>query len=324
MTRRTFAVSTLLLWSAACEPPDAGATRDFVLFDYGLDEDDLSSPAAGFDLDGRASTVKDPAGCSFEDRVSELDPDQNGPCGPNECRGAVDNMLPTLADNVERWTLQSLQQALTAREQQGRLVWLLRVSGLRGPRDREVRVSIFHGFTADRDCGELFRGDGRFLVDDTSLETPGDLGSARWQADGAIVDDRLRVRLGQSEGVVAEAPVGIGDSSEGRQAGPLSVYQLRLRATLDRPRRSGERGNLGGWARAAELRDVLADAGPGMRTALDGLIPRIADLPDPQGECGGSFGEPAGGMSLGLRFRLAPARIVGTAPEPPEGACAGP
>lgn len=298
-----------------------GATRWYVFHGLAIDPDD-GAPGAGFDLDAARSVPNDPKGCGFADTRSAIDPDQNGICEPGGfCPGSVDNMLPTLAQAIDTFTGDSTRDAVDGALATGRVVWLLRISGINNSiNDGAVTIAVYRGFSTDTDCSKLFGGKGRFVVSEDSVSLPGDVDAPRYVTSGRIVAGRLRARFGSSIGIADEGRIDVGGFGGADPIPSLPVFQLQIRASFDRAMRAGTRGNLGAWARVGDLRETLAGAGPNLRTAFAALLPRIADI-FRDGSCGGGFAADAGGMSFGLRFSLARAYVSNGTASPPAGAC---
>jgi hypothetical protein len=303
-------------------------TYDYVFSSLTIDAND-ASPAAGFNLDGLYSGPGSSGGCSVVDRACDLDLDQNlGGCTPcsgpgcSPCQGGVDNALPRLAADFDAWlggmgapgaalattTRERLAQELAG----GHVVFLLRVEGVDNlSNDSDVIVSLYRGYATDSSCSAMFGGSGHFVVSNESLLVPGDLAQARWRVHGAIVSGRLRVRYGTQSQLAAEAPA------------DFPINQLTLRATFDPGGGSASAGNAGGWIGATALRDLVVASLPRIRSALNGRLPLVSDLPSLSTPpvCGGAYAQPVGGVGLGARFNLAHANITGSASVPPAGAC---
>ncbi|MSP62728.1 MAG: hypothetical protein EXR72_20840 [Myxococcales bacterium] len=327
MVRSVARVSFACLLLCGCRAPGkslsladttSGQTFDFVVSSLEIDADD-AAPAAGFNFDGLFSTETEPLGCGAADRVSDLDPDQNeAGCVPtleSGCQGGVDNVLPWLVDSVDVVrrgdTLVGtggVRGRLASHLMGGHIVWLIRVSGVDDlVNDNEVVVNIYHGFSGDPECSQLFGGEGHFLVDEASLLAPADMAQPRWTATGSITAGRLMVQ-----------GIHPGDLPLPLVTG--SVVEVDIRTSLALSGLSATAGNLGLRAVASTVFELLAELMPRGRTAFGGLIPRLADLPAASG-CGGDYAAPVGEIGMGARFSLIHATIVGTATEAPGGTC---
>lgn len=291
---------------------------DFVFSSAIIDHGESQS-VAGFNVDGVFTSTGAQEPCQYVDQVSDLDPDLNqGGCMPGgTCVGGIDNVLPEMLDSMDDFgvgtTVPNRAKIATALNG-GHLVYLLRLSGVDSLSDDEdIVVSLYEGYSADANCSAMFSGSGQFYVAENSLLESGDLSQPKWQAHGAIINSRFRVRYGLQPGVAQEAPP------------DFLVNQLALRATLDANGAAAIAGNAGGWVVGSVLLDYLSDLMPVWSGTFHGFIPQRMDLPATDGTCGwipeAPAGGVAGGASMGARFALVHADIIGSASAPPAGAC---
>ena len=291
-----------------------GQTYDFVFHNWVIDPSG-STPAAGYNFDGLYSNGSPGSGCGVLDRVSAFDPDQGNCANPMlGCIPGVDNMLPRLTDAIDAELTGidiPVRTRLANEITRGHLILLLRLEGVDSlVNDPDIRVSLYHGYSVNTPCTMMFTGAGKFYVATDSLAVPDQIDQPIWQADGTVVNGRLRVRWGNNSALAWEAPLGF----------PLS--QLSVRVDLAGNGAGGTSGNLGGWLLGSTLRDIATFVFPRLGTMLNDEIPRADDLPDvTSGACGGSLGFPRGGAAVGLRFELAPATILGVASHQPANSC---
>jgi hypothetical protein len=309
-------------------------TYDYVVTRRLLDDGSEASTTAraryGFNLDGRFSTRdaarQEAADCAHGDDFSAVDPDQDrGACsvgavaGGPDCRGGVDNQLPTIMRVLRQFEPSSDPQArLDAELAAGRSITLIRVASVDAPvgptlEDNSVRVFIYdRAWATSADCADVARPDRRYVVDDRSLAVPGDLSSARWQFAGRIVHGRLDIIAGADAVLPLPIPLtGAPTAFEAR--GP------RLRLTLGEVEATD--GNLGGSVRPDELADALVEQ---LITPLPGAArPLFRGFVDvATGAPTAACESPAGAVGVGLGFRALRAVIAPTTvAAPPAGAC---
>lgn len=316
---RLAALATSLVVFAACRSSSSGAdggttgmTYDFVVAWPWVDSSTASS-VAGFNLDGLYSLASDSAGCNIADRTSDLDLDQNaGGCSPASCTtggcscvGGVDDNLPLLLDLLEKNTQVSWRNRLSQAAAGGRMVVLVRVSGVTSlVNDSDVTVSLYHGWPADP-CATISPGE--FTVDDASLLSPGALDQPLVSWPAAIQSGRLMVAW---DAATDPMPVSFNGSPS------VSLFKVRMRANIESTGTFGWAGNFGASVDATSIRDAVAGLLPTLRTGMNGILPNIADLPSSTGACAGEFGAPVGALGVGVRFNLNHASITGTASGP--------
>ncbi len=322
-------------------PVDAGPDQTF---DYVINAITVDSAAGGmapnpatstagvtgFDLDGLKSTPADAAmrgsaACSHADFFSTIDPDQNtGNCvagmprGGAACQGGVDNQLPEIANTIMGFGT-DLRMTLSEQVAAGKVAILVRVTGVNGTpgptlNDSAVRISVYPTsrpmFAA---CSNIGMPGQMFAVDNASLNTAGDLDSAKIQFDGSIVNGRLRVAPAAAGG--ASMPNFTFNLPIMNMNIPLALFKTQLRVDMTPDR--GANGNLGGYAQLAPLASMLGVLLPAgippatVQTVLQSLV----DVQDPAGNAMGCSA-PNGGISLGLGFTtvravIAPMTVMG-------------
>ncbi len=323
-------------------PPGEARTYDYAVTGLTIDTDESPMSAArgftGFNLDGRYSDLStfDLADCRHADFYSTLDPDQNmGMCLPGlmrggpSCRGGVDNQLPSIAATVESVAGMDVRDNIRTLIDSGSLSILVRVedvNGVPGPTfsDPAVRVLVYNtAFPTFASCSNIGTPGQTYAVAESSLTTPGDLSTARVRFTGHILNGRLYVDPPASAMTPNfSIPIPLGSS-----AAQVNLFrtQLRFNMTPDR----GADGNLGGYARLADLVPIVQAVAPLPPTILGSVLMGFVDVQDPAGDdmgCGqrrDASGLPASGaVGMGMGFTAVRAVI---APTPvasrPAGAC---
>jgi hypothetical protein len=284
---------------------------------------------AGFDLDGLKSTPADammrgtPA-CSHADFFSTTDPDQNtGTCtagmarGGASCQGGVDNQLPEIAATVQGFGT-DIRMTLSEQVQQGKVAILVRVSdvnGTPGPTLNDSNVTI-RVYPISRpmfaSCSNIGMPGQTFAVDNTSLNTPNDLNSAKIQFTGSIVNGRLRVAPPSAAATMANFTFNLPIMNMNI---PLSLFRTQLRVDMTTDR--GTNGNLGGYAQLRPLAAMLGMLLPAgiPESTVQTVLQSLVDVQDPSGNAMGCTA-PNGGISLGLGFStvravIAPMSVMG-------------
>jgi len=321
-------------------PADAGPDQTF---DYVINAITVDSAAggmapnpatstagvAGFDLDGLKSTVADAAmrggpACAHADFFSTIDPDQNtGNCaagmarGGAACQGGVDNQLPEIANTVMGFGT-DIRMTLTEQVAAGKVAILVRVTGVNGTpgptlNDSAVRIHVYPisrpMFAA---CSNIGMPGQMFAVDNASLNTAGDLNTAKIQFAGSIVNGRLRVAPAAAGPAMANFTFNLPIMDMNI---PLALFKTQLRVDMTPDR--GANGNLGGYAQLSSLASmlgVLLPAGIPVAT-VQTVLQSLVDVQDPAGNAMGCMA-PNGGISLGLGFTtvravIAPMTVMG-------------
>lgn len=273
-----------------------------------------SRGVAGFDLDGLKSTPADAmmrgtAACGHADFFSTMDPDQNtGTCaagmarGGTGCQGGIDNQLPEIAATVQGFGT-DIRMTLADQVQQGKVAIVVRVSdvnGTPGPtlNDSSVTIRVYPiSRPMFASCSNIGMPGQTFAVDNASLNTAGDLNSAKITFSGSIVNGRLRVAppaAGSGANFTFNLP--IMDMNI-----PLSLFRTQLRVDMTPDR--GSNGNLGGYAQLAPLAAMLGTLLPAgiPASTVQTVLQSLVDVQDPSGNAMGCTA-PNGGISLGLGF----------------------
>lgn len=309
--------------------PPGGATLVYALTSVQFDADQTppgSRAMHGFNLDGRYSSSRRADmtydDCNHGDFFSALDPDQNmGPCtagtsgGGAGCGGGVDNQLPALLTTIASLgTGADVGMALNSSIANGALAIVLRiddVDGEVGPTldDPYVTVNLYPVAHPNfRDCAMLGTPGLEYAIDNRSLTTPGDLDAPRVQLIGRITHGRLRV---QQPRAAAAMGLPFPLTFAGAKVS-LTVFQPRLGVDLTAD--GGEAGNLGGFARFADIVTTIAGLGslPIDEAAARTLLQGFVDVATPLGATEPSCEFPEGGISLGFGLRAARATIAAT------------
>ena len=284
---------------------------------------------AGFDLDNLKSTPADAmmrgaAACGHADFFSTTDTDQNtGTCaagtarGGAGCTGGVDNQLPEIAATVQGFGT-DIRMTLTDQVAAGKVAILVRVAdvnGTPGPtlNDSSVRISVYPiSRPMFASCSNIGMPGQTFAVDNSSLNTAGDLSSAKITFMGSIVNGRLRVAPPAQTATTANFTFNLPIMNMNI---PLSLFRTQLRVDMTPDR--GSNGNLGGYAQLgplAAMLGVLLPAGIPVAT-VQTVLQSLVDVQDPAGNAMGCTA-PNGGISLGLGFTtvravIAPMSVMG-------------
>lgn len=321
---------------AADTAPPPPQTYDYVISQYVVDgsaSGAAPTPAtstvglAGFNLDGLYSTSADAAvlggpACGHADYFSTLDPDQNmGACasgaarGGSACMGGVDNQLPQIASTVQGLG-SDLRADFAMQAQTGRALVLLRVEGVDGTpgpgfNDDSVNVSVYSvGRALFASCAQVNTPGSMFAVDNASLNTAGDLRSAKIRFGARILNGRLVTALSSSD----TPNFSLGLPLMGMSV-PLGLIKTQLRVDLTPDRAAN--GNLGGYAQLAPLAAMIGTVLPAgvPVSSLQALLQSLVDVQVPQGSATGCMA-PNGGISIGLGFTavravIAPMAVTG-------------
>jgi hypothetical protein len=278
-----------------------------------------TSGVAGFNLDGRTTGPMGsmPVDCAHGDFFSTTDPDQNmGNCtagmarGGSACMGGVDNQIPEIASVVGGFGT-DIRMTLRDQIQQGKVAILVRVSdvnGTPGPgfNDSSVRVSVYPiSRPMFASCMSIGQPGQTYAVDNESLNTAGNLDSAKITFTGSIVNGRLRVNPPSAGGMpnfTFNLPIM-------NMNIPLALYQTQLRVSMTPDR--GTEGNLGGFVRLSLLTTMLRGLLPPSfpEATVQSVLTSLVDIQDPAGNPMGCSA-PNGGISLGLGFTTVRATIA--------------
>lgn len=316
-------------------PQDAGpgATYDYVINRLLLDEG-AEPPATrgfyGFNLDGRTSpsttAQQQAADCSHGDYFSVVDSDQNmGTCaagsagGGMGCRGGVDNQLPNVAQTIQQFQPDlDVQGTINEQISDGGFLIVVRVTdvnGTLGPtlNDPSVRVLVYpYAFANFPNCANIQMPGQSYTIDNRSLNTAGDLSSAKLQFTGSIVNGRLRVAPPPASGANTpnfSIPLSIMDMTLN-----LDLFQTQLR--FDLRATEGTNGNLGGYLKQTTLITALTTI-PALMQFRDAAAPLIQGFVDIATGTPASCDNPEGGIGVGLGFTARSATLS------PMGAAAG-
>ena len=324
-------------------PQDAGpgVSYDYVInrltLDEGAEPGVTTRAFYGFNLDGRYSPSRtasqQAADCSHGDYFSTVDPDQNmGTCaagsagGGMGCQGGVDNQLPNVAQTIMQFQASlNVQALLNEQIDTGKLLILVRLSdvnGALGPtlNDSSVRVSVYpFAYAAFPNCSNIQMGGQMYSVDNRSLNTPGDLNSAKLQFTGSIVNGRLRVNPPAANATMPNFSLPLPLMGQMLQ---LDLFQTQLRVTPTAT--EGTNGNLGGFLRQTDLITALTTI-PALMQFRDAAGPLIQGFVDiATGTPTASCDSPQGGIGVGLGFATKIATILPTTvATAPTGVCGG-
>jgi hypothetical protein len=305
-------------------------TYDYVINTLTIDSGGTSFtvPYHGFNVDNAFTPAHPrmaPPDCSHQDYFSAIDPDQNmGTCSSTGtgCVGGVDNQLPSLATTISA-TGTDVGMALGDELTQGKLILLVRVSGVHGTpsptlTDCNVNVTIFVGHPLGTSCSTIFNGSSMFAVDNSSLNTAGDLTSAKYQFTGQIINGRLSINPGTGAGNTFAIPLppiaGVNIT--------LNVHNLQVRLSMTAT--AGSNGNLGGFLLTSDVTSAIETALPQYATLVGGVIGGLSDVAT--GSPAGCYNVDAGtgGIGLGFGFTTVGAVISPTAVTgAPSGTCGG-
>lgn len=322
-------------------PQTGGATYDYVinrlLLDEGAEPGVTTRAFYGFNLDGRYSPSRtasqQAADCSHGDYFSSVDSDQNmGTCmagaagGGTGCQGGVDNQLPNVAQTIMQFQASlNVQALLNEQIDSGKLLILVRLSGVNGTlgpslNDSSVHVSVYpFAYAAFGNCANIQMGNQMYQVDNRSLNTAGDLNSAKLQFDGQIVNGRLRVNPPAANASMPNFSLPLPLMGQNLQ---LDLYQTQLRVTPGAT--DGTNGNLGGYLRQTDLITALTTI-PALMQFRDAAGPLIQGFVDiATGTPTASCDAPQGGIGVGLGFATKIATILPTTvAAAPSGVCGG-
>ena len=322
---------------------DAGEARTYdyvinrLLLDEGAEPGVTTRAFFGFNLDGRNSPSRtasqQAADCSHGDYFSTVDPDQNmGTCmagtagGGAMCQGGVDNQLPNVAQTIMQFQASlNVQALLNEQIDSGKLLILVRLSGVNGTlgpslNDSSVHVSVYpFAYAAFGNCANIQMGNQMYSVDNRSLNTAGDLNSAKLQFDGQIVNGRLRVNPPAANAAAPNFSLPLPLMGQNLQ---LDLYQTQLRVTPGAT--DGTNGNLGGYLRQTDLITALTTI-PALMQFRDAAGPLIQGFVDiATGTPTASCDAPQGGIGVGLGFATKIATILPTTvAAAPSGVCGG-
>lgn len=326
--------------------PDAGpgSTFDYVINRLLLDEGQ-DPPGTrgfyGFNLDDRYSgstaSQQMPLDCNHGDYFSTIDTDQNmGTCtagmpgGGSACHGGVDNQLPVIAQTLQQFQASlNVQALLDGQTSGGDLTILVRVSGVNGTpgptlNDPSVHVSVYpNAWALFPNCADINMPGQMYQVDNRSLNTPGDLSTAKLQFDGRITNGRLIIS--PSAASATQPNFSIPLPIQGVMLS-LDLYKTQLRVTMNDADR-GTNGNLGGYVRQTVLLDALTMVPALMpfRDAAAPLIEGFVDVATNYTNMGASCTNPEGGIGMGLGFTTVRAVIAPTSTATrPATACGAP
>lgn len=295
----------------------------------------------GFNLDDRYSrsttSQQMPLDCNHGDYFSTIDPDQNmGTCaagtsgGGSGCQGGVDNQLPVIAQTLQQFQASlNVQALLDEQTSGGSLTILVRVedvNGTPGPtlNDPSVRVLVYpNAWALFPNCADINNPGQMYQVDDRSLNTPGDLSSAKLRFDGSIVNGRLIITPTAASSSMPNFSIPL--PIQGVMLN-LDLYRTQLRVTMGDADR-GTNGNLGGFVLQTTLLNALTMVPALMpfRDAAAPLIEGFVDVATNTGGSGASCMNPEGGIGMGLGFTTVRANIspMSTATRPAT-ACGAP
>ncbi len=297
-----------------------GQTYDYVINTLILDNgDDPPSNRGfyGFNLDGRFSPSRTasqaPADCSHGDYFSVVDPDQNmGTCtagmtgGGTGCTGGVDNQLPNVAQTIQQFMASlNVSQLINDQITSGKLLIGVRVTGVNGAlgatlNDPSVTVYVYpFTWAGFANCANIQMPGQMYSVDNRSLNTPGDLNSAKLSFQGSIVNGRLRVNPPANGATTPNFSLPL--PVQGMTI-PLNLFQTQLRVTMGAT--DGTLGNLGGFLMQGDLVTALTTipALASFREAAAPLIQGFVDVATPVGGATASCDSPQGGIGVGLGF----------------------
>lgn len=322
---------------------DGGAARSYdyvinrLLLDEGAEPGVTTRAFYGFNLDGRFSPSRtasqQAADCSHGDYFSSVDSDQNmGTCmagsagGGTGCQGGVDNQLPNVAQTIMQFQASlNVQALLNEQIDSGKLLILVRLTGVNGTlgpslNDPSVHVLVYpFAYAAFGNCANIQMGNQMYSVDNRSLNTAGDLNSAKLQFEGSIVNGRLRVNPPAANATMPNFSLPLPLMGQNLQ---LDLYQTQLRVTPGAT--DGTNGNLGGYLRQTDLITALTTI-PALMQFRDAAGPLIQGFVDiATGTPTASCDAPQGGIGVGLGFATKIATILPTTvAAAPSGVCGG-
>lgn len=320
--------------------PPGGASLVYALTAVQFDADQQPPGTRGmhgFNLDGRFSSSRRAEmmydDCNHGDFFSTLDPEQNrGACtegsagGGASCGGGVDNQLPALLTTISAiGTGADVGASINNAIASGSIAIVLRiddVDGAVGPTLDDPRVTVnLYPLSHPNfvDCDALGTPGLEYAVDNRSLSRPGDLDAPRVQLVGRITHGRLRVAPPR-EATSMGLPFPL--LFNGLKVN-LTVFQPRLSVDLTGDR--GEAGNLGGFARFADVITAVTSIGtlPVDETTIRSLLQGFVDVSTPLGAAEPSCEFPEGGISLGFGLRAVRATLAPMAVDGPRGGACG-
>jgi hypothetical protein len=329
-------------------PTDGGGgmerTLTYVINDLTVDETpaDELTPIAGFNLDGRHSSVETtpptPNSCEKPDSPSRLDQDQNCPmamvdamtgrcmsmtamCAPGAgCRGGVDNGLPAILDAIGAAASaqfpMGLRPELRNQIRSNSISLVVRVTGVNDlTADDSVTVKVYTGYPTRTTMCDSVVTDGEYAIAADSLNTATDIESAKITFPGRIVGGRLIVSM------PGMFPLPLPDIMGARLNLNLTNAQLRVNLTAT----GGTAGNLGGSFNGSQLLTAIQMLAPDFAMQAIMIIGGFVDI-ERDGICSMRMAMPPrfGDIGVGLGFTLTTARTTAmSATARPAGACGG-